>query len=143
MRATLNEHRSVHAPFTISDDALEFWGKLYLANPSVRARGVSFEQFVRMPWWYLVGARATVAISVRGRLRPATRSALLELAEHAIAALERDGAACANGRFVEKLRHHRHPRSARRDFIPKPVVSIERRARVSERADAKKETDAK
>jgi hypothetical protein len=119
MRPTLNAHRSVHAPFTVPDEQLEFWARVYLANPRLRARGVSFEQFVRVPWWYLAGARASVAIAARGVLRPATRSALLELAEHAVAQLEREGAACANGRFTEKLRHRRWPRNAHRDFIPK------------------------
>lgn len=119
MRPTLNEHRSVHAPFTVPDEQLEFWGRVFLANPRLRARGVSFEQFVRTPWWYLVGPRVPVVISLHGRLKPSTRAAFLELAERAVEMLERDGAACANGRFVEKLRHHRHPRGAHRDFIPK------------------------
>lgn len=117
MRATLNAHRSVHAPFTTSDEQLEFWACVYLANPLVRARGVSFEQFLRTPSWYLVGARPRAVIAVHG-LKPRTRTALLELAEAAVAALEREGARCSDGRFVEKLRHHRHPRGARRDFLP-------------------------
>lgn len=117
MPALLNADRSFHAPFTMPDELLDFWGCVFLANPQIRARGVSFEQFVRAPWWYLLGARASVVISMRGRLQPATRSALLELAERAVERLEREGAGCANGRFTEKLRHHRHPRSCA-DFIP-------------------------
>ena len=36
----------------------------------------------------------------------------------AIEALERGGARCENGRFVETLRHHRHARGQNRDFLP-------------------------
>lgn len=34
----------------------------------------------------------------------------------AIEALERGGARCENGRYIEKLRHHAHPRGSKRDL---------------------------
>ena len=123
MRATLNEHRSTHAPFTVSDELLEFWGAVFLLNPRLRAQGVSFEQFVRAPALYLVGARVIV---LRARPKAATtraaRAADVEGCERAVELLEREGAASANGRMVEKLRHHRHPRGAFRAF--KPLRSV-------------------
>ena len=38
-------------------------------------------------------------------------------AVRAIEALEALGARCENGRFIEPLRHHRHPRGQNRDFL--------------------------
>ncbi len=32
-----------------TDEALEFWGGVYLANPALRARGVTFEAFLAEP----------------------------------------------------------------------------------------------
>lgn len=99
---------------TWSDEYIEFWAGVYQANPQVAARGVLFATFLRAPHAIL---RACAVPGGYAGAKPVRRAALVELAEAAIARLERAGAACSNGRFVEKLRHHAHPRS-QRDFIP-------------------------
>lgn len=102
------------------DAQLEFWAEIYLAMPRLRRSGTSFEQFLRAtPQAREVELLPAVVMLCGGKaLAARTRSALLELAEAAITHLERDGALCSNGRFVEKLRHHRHPRGNFRDFLP-------------------------
>jgi hypothetical protein len=113
------EHLMLNAPIYMPDEQIEFWAEIYLAMPRLRGTGVSFERFLRTtPQVREVELLPAVLALCGGKaLSAITRSALIELAEAAIAQLEREGALCSNGRFVEKLRHHRHPRSYR-DFIP-------------------------
>jgi len=40
--------RSVRAPITVSDELLEFYAEQYLADPWLRAHGLTFERFLNM-----------------------------------------------------------------------------------------------
>lgn len=113
--------RSSTAPVKLPDAQLHFWSDVYLANPAVRARGVSLEQFLGNPREILVACGTPVVrICWQGALVPASRAmerALNELAAAVVVALERTGARCENGRFVEKLRHHSYTKCGpRRDL---------------------------
>lgn len=113
------QQRSRLAPFTLPDEQLEYWAEIYLELPGPRRRGVSFEQFLAATPQVRDAPLLLEQLAVRSRLDELGRTAGLlgERQRHAIDALERQGACCANGRVVEKLRHRRHPRS-NRDFIP-------------------------
>jgi len=95
-----------------ADAYIEFWARVYLGNPHLAARGVLFSTFLIAPSAILIACARPAAPA-----RRAGRPALIALAEAAIARLERAGAVCSNGRFIEKLRHRAHPRS-HRDFMP-------------------------
>ncbi len=43
---------------TYSDEYLDFWGEIYLANPAVRLSGIAFDDFLRAPQTHLRAATA-------------------------------------------------------------------------------------
>jgi len=104
------------------DEHIERWAAVYLepeANRALRARGVRFETFLRAPVEILAALRRTRVIAHAPGLLPAQRrvqeradleSALSELADASVRQMAAE-AHCSNGRVVEKLRHHAHPRS--------------------------------
>jgi len=111
------------------DEHIERWAAVYLepeANRALRARGVRFETFLRAPVEILAALRRPrVFVSPAGllpaqllvRQRGDLERALAELADTAVRMVAAESH-CANGRVVEKLRHHAHPRSGHRDFYP-------------------------
>ncbi len=101
-------------PITMPDEQLEHWGRVYLAMPWLGRHGITFERFLSAtPQVRASGALPALAVRARVDQRALDFAALRCVTRD----LERAGACCANGRFIEKLKHHRHPRS-RRDFIP-------------------------
>jgi hypothetical protein len=100
-----------------TDEYLEFWGEIYLDNGWLRARGVLFWAFLVDP----VAVLSALAVPVHQfverllleqrevRERLDFRDAVGETPceARALEGLEQLGARCENGRFVEKLRHHR------------------------------------
>jgi len=121
--ATPNFERPVTGP-TYSDEHLDFWGAIYLANPQVRARGVLFNTFLVAPMQILracatPGVRVTSCSLARHGYTKGDEAAVLTIAEATIRHLEWGGARCENGRWVEKLKHHAHPRGSNRDFQPR------------------------
>lgn len=96
-----NFERSVAARRTWADEWIEFWGAVYVAHPVIAARGVLFETFLFAPREVIASLYLIedVLASTRG----------MEIALLAVEHLERTGARCSNGAWVEKLRHHRHP----------------------------------
>ena len=104
-------------PFLLSDAELEYWARVYLGAPQLRRRGIAFEDFLRASPEVREDVRRALQLAVRARVDDLDRHVAV-LAAGAIEALERGGACCANGRYIEKLRHHRHPVGARRPFIP-------------------------
>lgn len=120
----LNDERSAAAPRTFPDAWIEHWAPVYAEphnNRRLRARRVSFETFLVAPVEILAALDNPRVIVARAGLLPAqreiqiredTKAALVELVRHAIELLEREGARCSNGRYVEKLRHHTYPRQA-------------------------------
>ena len=120
--ATPNFERPVTGP-TYSAEHIEFWGGIYLANPRVRAHGVLFSTFLMAPMQILracatPGVRISSCDHARHGYTRRDEAVLLSIAEAAIRHLEQTGARCENGRWVEKLKHHAHPRSNHRDFQP-------------------------
>lgn len=123
-----NHERSFAAPRTFSEEHIERWAGVYLANPQLRARGVLFETFLLAPVEILAacGLQLAMIVSRPGLLprqrdaqrRVDTEAALRELGERAIAALGAE-AHCANGVWCEKLRHHAW--TARRRAKRKPM----------------------
>lgn len=97
---------------TYSDEHIERQAEIYLANPALRLRGVPFDVFLQAPGeWLLYAANP---------LRPTADDAR-QLSSKEIA-IVRDGlrratAVASGSRPIEKLRHHRYPRSTR-DFMP-------------------------
>lgn len=120
MRLYTPFERSVTAP-VYSDEHIEFWGEVYLANRWIGARGVLFENFLAYPVQilYALGALAEdcrhMLLGAQQRVREQIDfSAQIERVPaiaRGIAAAEHAGARCENGRFVEKLRHHSHARA--------------------------------
>ena len=113
--------RSVVARRTFADEHVEFWGEVYLANPFVRDAGVLFETFLLAPVEILLALaqrRGAPGLLPAQRLvragieRTIVRESALD-AWDAIAALDGDGMHCANGRWIEKLKHHAWPRKSR------------------------------
>lgn len=85
---------------------------------AVRARGVWFETFLLAPTEILAAcARPAIAVHACGLLpgqldardRAEIKAAIEELGEAALASIAAE-AHCANGMWVEKLRHHAWPR---------------------------------
>jgi len=114
---------------TWPDAWIEAWAAVYLepeANRALRASGVRFETFLRAPVEILDAVRRSRTFQGRPVLLPAQRvvqarmDLAYALAEIADAETRRIAAEahCSNGRVVEKLRHHAHPRSGHRDFHP-------------------------
>lgn len=108
-----------------SDEYLEHWGRFYLANPPLRRAGVLFATFLEAPGEILFALAHQAQCQAAARqpqLLPAQREVQRRedfrlpspRIERAIAQLEREGASCANGRMVEKLKHHTFPRRPRR-----------------------------
>lgn len=118
--------RQVTGP-TWPDEYIERWAAVYLdpeTNRVLRGRGVRFETFLRAPVEILAAVHKARVFVCPAGLLPAQRDvqARVDL-EHALAALADAAlkqiaaeAHCANGRVVEKLRHHAHPRSRRAFF---------------------------
>jgi hypothetical protein len=111
MRTTLNGSRSVHAPFTVSDEQLEYWGAIYC---SARRRG-TFEQFLAQQLARQRAGLLPEQLMVRQRVDEYELSSKERLVLRA--ALRRSVLIIDNGHYVEKLRHRRWPRSRHRDFI--------------------------
>ena len=118
-----NHERSYAAPRTFTDEHIEFWAAVYLANPFVGAAAVSFETFLLAPMDILLALaqkRGTAGLLPEQRVARAnawrTICRLSMDDDFAfVAALERRGLHCANGRWIEKLKHrawpkHRGPR---------------------------------
>lgn len=107
---------------TWPDAYIETWAAVYLhpeTNRALRGRGVRFETFLRAPFEILAALKRPRVIVCAAGLLPAQRlmqqrcdleRALQALAEAAVLQIAAE-AYCANGRVVEKLRHHTHPRS--------------------------------
>lgn len=122
VRISIEVHeRPVSGP--VYDDAyIEHWGEVYLAHPQIRERGVLFVTFLAHPVAVLrainhSALRLTDCTRRVGERDPRLDETFYALAEAAIRQLEREGASCANGRFVERLKHRMWPRS-RRSFAP-------------------------
>lgn len=112
-----NHERAFEAP-TYPDEYLDFWARVYLDNPHLRARGVLFSTFLVAPEVLLLACAAprpavlasskSIADGVARRhagLMAEARTSARELARFESA----DGH-CENGRLVEKLRHRFFPR---------------------------------
>lgn len=92
----------------VSDATLEHWGKVYLDNPWIRARGILFETFLKYPHDILgtLPAPLPVQIEVRRRLDAehfgaSHRSELL--ARHVEAMFEHRRVHVTDGRIVETM----------------------------------------
>ncbi len=124
----MSTERSFAAPVILADEVLEQLGRLYLANPHLRARGVLFETFLQAPAEILRACGRPYLILSRRGLLPSQQTAqqrldfdraIQDIARRAIAALP-PGCRCADGVWMEKLRHRAHPRGVKR--FPKEVT---------------------
>ena len=106
--------RSFAAMRTFTDEHIERWAPVYLANPHLARRGVRFETFLLAPAEILAACSRPVMIVPRCgllqeqldvRKRVDLETALQEMGERAIDALAAE-CHCANGTWTEKLRHH-------------------------------------
>lgn len=116
----------------VPDAALDYWGEVYTANPAIRDQGVLFESFLRAPAELMAAVLLAPLQDAEPGLLPRQRATrarldasrqielLLEITDREIEARRlvfRDRA------YVEKLAHHRHPRTpARRVAQPKGVT---------------------
>lgn len=110
------------------DEYIERWAAVYLepeTNRLLRARSVRFETFLRAPVEILYAIRRWREFDSPAGLLPAQRrvrerldssASIEEIAEAALDYVAAE-AHCANGRVVEKLRHHAHPRKGLRAFF--------------------------
>lgn len=106
--------RSFAARKTFADEYIEHWACVYLANPYLGRAGVAFETFLFAPVEILATCalpsvdldRAGLLPAQRGaRTRAELAAALQYMNERAIVRLAAE-CHCANGTWVEKLRHH-------------------------------------
>ncbi len=127
MHKPFNSERSFAAPRTFTDEHIEYWACVYLANPQIAQRGVRLETFLLAPAEILAAAARPAMIvtrhgllvrQLRVRQRADFETALQELGECALRALAAESH-CANGVWCEKLRHHAW--SARRRATRKPM----------------------
>lgn len=109
------------------DAYIDYWGEIYLANPTVREHGVLFGTFLMAPQEILhavVMQSIEVAPgllakqrAVQRRVDEAIRGEQLPLALDAvIVALERKGARVSDGRWIEPLHHRMYPRQTNRKY---------------------------
>lgn len=120
------DERQVTGP-TWPDEYIERWAAVYLehaTNRQLRGRGVRFETFLRAPVEILAALRRPVRFTYCGLLpsqRDVQERLRFETALEAIAEAALEYVAgeshCANGRVVEKLRHHAHKRNGLRAFF--------------------------
>lgn len=97
----------------VPDAALEHWGRVYLDNPWIRARGILFETFLRYPHDVIalgLDAPLPAQMAVRRRLdmdqlAAGHRSALLERHVERMCAQRR--CHVSDGRLVETMHHTR------------------------------------
>jgi hypothetical protein len=117
----LNARPAMQPPLMLADEQLEYWAECYRALPRLAARGVTFEQFLGATPQARECSRLLLQLLVRERLeaRGAAPYALSSKEQQVLRkALGRSVRVIDNGRLVEKLRHHRHPRGKFRDFLP-------------------------
>ena len=108
------------------DEYIEFWGEIFTANPFLSRAGLAFKDFLRDPHvlfrealYAPIAARSPGLLAaqraVQRRLDAAAASEQLELAMDAvIVELAHAGGHCENGRWIEPLHHHAHPRNVKR-----------------------------
>lgn len=114
---TCNHERPIEAQ-TYADEYLDFWARVYLANPHLRARGVLFSTFLIAPDVLLhacatprpacLASSKSIADGVARRHAGLMAEARASARE--IARFESAEGHCENGRLVEKLRHRFFPR---------------------------------
>lgn len=122
----MSAERSFASRKTFSDEHIERWAPVFLApenNPRLRKRHVDFEVFLLCPEEILAAIeRPHRPIITSCGLLPAQREvqqrvdrerSMTELAECAVRAMKPESH-CADGRWTEKIRHHRYPRNQRR-----------------------------
>lgn len=129
---TANVFRSVEAPVKLIDDDLDYWAKVYVQLDLLK-RGYTFEDFLRATPQVREDAAREAAGHARQRSEhPAVIARAPIEGPHgepfALTSKDmqvfrkaklRSVQVVGNGRMIEKLRHHRHPRSSGiRDFIP-------------------------
>ena len=140
-----NVHRSVQAPIVVSDKELEFWARVYI-RLNLLHHGLTFEAFLRSTPEVKERAAQLAQIVVRPSRKTKLGRLVVQVAQEpsiGVFVAERESRAelrttpyplspkeirevsvamrgtvrVSDGRLIEKLRHHRHPRGARRGFI--------------------------
>jgi len=114
------------APFIITDEQLDYWAGVFLANPGIRARGVLFETFLIAPVQIIAAiaaapvppARAGLLIGQRRAQAAADfQTSVQQVVQRLGREAERSSTGVADGRLVERLRHHRYPRNPMRTRV--------------------------
>lgn len=117
-------------PLVMSDEEIEFWGGVYLANPTLSMLGFTFEAFLTEPRRILPAAEFSAIFSLteffdRLPLLPAQRAVRERLDAQDAGQIElalgvsesrltADSPVVQGGALVEKMKHHAHPRHAAR-----------------------------
>src|SRR3954469_24570799 len=107
--------RSFAAPGFSTDEQLNYWGCVYIANAWIAAAGVSFEDFLLRPVeiLFLYSKRGSGFDVRRQILLPARRAdqvrAVGIVQARAEADLEREHVERRGGAWFAKLRHHAMP----------------------------------
>lgn len=109
LRANLD--RPTSGP-TYSDAYIDHWGGAYLANPQLRLLGCPFGRFLTNPAWWLAFAGNPTRDQGDDHRYPLSSKERQVVRE----ALSRTNTTVSGSRPMEKLRHHRYPRSFR-NFI--------------------------
>lgn len=105
---------------TYTDEYLEHFGARYVEQ-RLKAHGVTFLQYLARPQAY-----EQLAMEPEPLLPRQQRvAALITDAEAQAARVEKpvDHLPRRNGRIIEPLHHHAHPRSGTRDFLPMQDIS--------------------
>lgn len=99
------------SPLVLPDEQVIYWARVYRAMPHLAKHGVTFEHFLcATPQVRASGSLPALAVRERIDQRMRDFGALRSV----MTKLERAGVGCANGRFIEKMNHHRYERGARR-----------------------------
>ena len=105
---------AVHAPLYLSDEQLEHYGRIYRRLPESWRAAHSFGYFLsRVPQLRAQLASHSAPRSAYASLSSRERLQLRDALERSIEVID-------NGRRIEKLKHHRHPRGPQRFMKPAP-----------------------
>ncbi len=121
--------RAAHAaPLILSDELIELWGEIYLANPLLTQLGITFEDFLSAPAGILSaatyqtlmplpdGAQFYALLPAQRAVRDRMDAADAGQLELALGVSEKQitpgSPAARDGALFEKLRHHVWPRHA-------------------------------
>lgn len=104
----------------LADVQLDYWADIWMQIPACRRRDFSLERFLGATDQVRADGERLARLAAREQLEQEQRPPYQLTSKEQAAlreALRRSVRVIDNGRRIEKLTHHRHPRRGFRDFI--------------------------